>query len=76
MMFKELKQDPNAKTIWVIWFEREPYIYENEPQLEYVVCFDEDDFREDLEWISDKYDNYKVVVYNRDETFTNKFSFI
>ena len=76
MMFKELKQDPNAKTIWVIWFERKPYIYENEPQLEYMVYFDEDDFREDLEWISDKYDNYKVVVYNRDETFTNKFSFI
>ena len=75
-MFKELKQDPNAKTIWVIWFEREPYIYEDEPQLEYMVYFDEDDFREDLEWISDQYDNYKVVVYNRDETFTNKFSFI
>lgn len=76
MSYKELKQDPDAKTIWVIWFERKPYVDEREPQLEYMVYFNEDDFREDLEWISDKYDKYKVVVYKRDETFTNKFSFI
>jgi hypothetical protein len=76
MMFKELKQDPDAKTIWVIWFERKPYMDEHEPQWEYMVYFDEEDFHKDLEWISDKYDNYKVVVYNRDETFTNKISFV
>lgn len=79
MKFKDLKQDPEAETVYIIWFAREPYWYEMEDRLkddgtfepvwEYMVYFDKEDYEADLEYIADEYKAYKVRIYKLSEQF-------
>lgn len=79
MKFKELKQNPEAEIVYIIWYAREPYYDELadrlkddgtfEPVWEYMVYFDKKDYEEDLEFIADKYETYKVRIYKLSEQF-------
>lgn len=76
MMFKELKQDHDAKKIWIIWYKSKPWVDDTSHYgWDWSVYFDENDFHQDLDWIKENYEKYKVVVYSQDDAFTNKFSF-
>lgn len=67
-----LKQDPEAKIVFIIWYDRDPYYYEQSPQWEYMVYFDRKDYELDLEWIKDKYKNIKVRIYKISKWFDIK----
>ena len=69
-MFKPLKQDPDAKTIYFIWFARENSFAEPQPpdfkpvlDWDYMVYFDYNDYVEDLVYIKESYVDYKVRIY-------------
>jgi hypothetical protein len=75
-----IKQDPEAETVYIIWYAREPYHYEAtsdrlrddgtfEPVWEYMAYFDKEDYEADLEYIADKYKAYKVRIYKLSEQF-------
>lgn len=71
-MFKMLlKQDPDAQAVYVVWYQREPYIDENplEEYWEYMVYFDKYDYKDDLEYIREKYKNVKVRIYKQIDSF-------
>ena len=40
MKFKKLKQDPEAETVYIIWYAREPYWYEMEDRLNWYEMED------------------------------------
>lgn len=71
-MSGDLRQDPEAKIVFIIWYERDPYYYEQYPQWEYMVYFDRKDYELDLEWIKDKYKNIKVRIYKISKWFEIK----
>jgi hypothetical protein len=75
-----IKQDPESETFYIIWYAREPYLYEEtsdrlrddgtfEPVWEYMAYFDKEDYEADLEYIADKYKAYKVSIYKLSEQF-------
>jgi hypothetical protein len=75
-----IKQDPEAETVYIIWYASEPYHYEAtsdrlrddgtfEPVWEYMAYFDKEDYEADLEYIADKYKAYKVRIYKLSEQF-------
>lgn len=69
-----LKQDPDAKAVYIIWYERESYANEDpiKEYWEYMVYFDKSDYDEDLEWIRDRYTNIKVRIYKHIDSFDIK----
>ena len=69
-----LKQDPDAKAVYIVWYEREAYYDDNplEEHWEYMVYFDKQDYKEDLEWIRDQYTNIKVRIYKLFDSFESK----
>lgn len=75
-----IKQDPESETVYIIWYAREPYHYEEtsdrlrddgtyDPVWEYMAYFDKEDYETDLEYIADKYKAYKVRIYKLSEQF-------
>ena len=71
---KKLVQDPDAKSIYIVWYEREAYHDENplEEHWEYMIYFDKHDYKEDLEYIRDRYSNIKVRMYKLLDSFESK----
>lgn len=62
-----MKSDMETKKIWVIWYWRTPYHYEAGMQLERIVCFNETEFKRQLEGVKYLYQSATVKEYKLTE---------